>query len=416
MKRILVSAIACILLALPSMAQEETYRPTQNWFPADATAAGSFERFEGVKDAPTPRTVAEAVAALPALPTVEQLCTSQAKEAAIRSTYQPYYMAIEQALMLVEKDHAAIQARMDAVNKKQAQRNQQAVQQYQSNVNAGLMPSQQEMMALYMSGEINENMSDEQMMDVMAGKFAEKWGISKQEYLKIIGMAQSNPKQAEAYMKSNHPQLYNRLYAANSGYSTQDDKEDPRDARFHEINDELDALQEQLSAANNSYGSTDVRIVDQLNAEWLKSDESHQIDAIETALWERVEKWESTLQLNEYGYADVPFPAWWTAERKKENALIDKWNSRAAVRWLKMAQDGEKQIKGIYEKIAALETENEQLGKQGDTENILYLMNKLRFCTFMGQLLLLTRPFNDALLFPCIDRLEETQVYHVGKG
>ena len=72
-------------------------------------------------------------------------------------------------------------------------------------------------------------------------------------------------------------------------------------------------------------------------------------------------------------------------------------------------------MKGVYQKIAALETENEELGKQGG-ENMLYLMNKQRLCTMYGELLQLIKPYTEALGFPCIEHVEETGSALFGKG
>ena len=186
-------ALAAVVLAMPSMAQEEG-RWSQDRVASDLSYT-TPPNFEGVTPARVPQTVSEAVKALPAVPTVDQIITPEAKEKAIRATHQPYSMALEQMSLRLMKEDEGLRRRQDAIRMKQAQQGQHAMQQYQSNVNAGLMPSQQEMMALYMSGEINERMSEAQMMDVMAGKFAAKWGVSKEEYLKIINLAQKNEKQ-----------------------------------------------------------------------------------------------------------------------------------------------------------------------------------------------------------------------------
>lgn len=418
MKRILF--IACVgLLAMP-MAAQDIYRPSDGML-----GDGTYERSENIRSARVPQTIAEAVAALPALPTVEQISSASAKQAYDASTYSPYKMAIEQVQLVQLRNDGALRARVDKAGAKQRQQNARTMQQYNSNVNAGLMPSQEEMMQLYMSGAITEDMSDEQMMDVMAAKNAQKWGISKQEYIKIINMSQTNPKQAEAYLKASHPQLYQRLYAANAGYDAREVADDPRDARFAAIGEELVSLQEQMMNAINKYGNgvnyanpgvcgrAIDRLMDDLRAEWPKSAEAKQIDAIETQLWKRVEEWERTLNVYD---GEVTYPAWWTAERKKENALIDQWNRRTAQRWLAAAADEEKELKGIMAQIGKLETENEQLGQQGDTENMIYLQNKLRLNTLYGQLLWLTIPMQDALNFPCIEHVEETGTASLGKG
>ena len=406
------------------MAQEE-YRYTQDWMAKDKSYTTVYFNYENISAGPAHKTINSAVAALPDIPKVEDVWSEADKERAVRSVYQPYKMSIEQTMLLAENRDATIRARMSSAHQKQAQRGQQAMQQYQSNVNAGLMPSQQEMMELYMSGAIKDNMSEAQMMDVMAGKFAAKWGVSKEEYLKIIGMAQSNPKQAEAYLKSNHPDLYKRLYAANAGYDTHEVADDPRDKRFGEIMEELNSLMQQLQGVVKEYGTFEMRngsalqgnydvLHDQLAAEWSKSAEAAQIDAIEEALQKRVESWYTTLKYDTF--ADVPYPGWWTEERKKENALIDQWNRRSAEKWLAIAAKYQDRYKTIFKQVGALELENEQLNEQGAQDNILYLENLHQINVMYGMLVQLVMPMQDAFSFPCIEHVETSGSAHLGKG
>ena len=409
MKHIFSILLVSALMAMPLAAQDE-YRPSEGMI-----GDGSYELSEAIQPIPTPMTIAQAVAALPALPTVEQICSAQVKSAYAQSNLAPYKAAIGQVMLIGTSQSQSLMMRIQAAQAKNAQRGQRAMQQYNSNVNAGLMPSQQEMMELYMSGAITENMSEAQMMDVMAAKFAQKWGVSKDDYIKIMNLAQRDEKQAAAYLKSNHPQLYQRLYAANVAYGDENVlAEDTRDTRFAEIAEELRSLLEQVmqSVGDNSsdaYG----QLADNMREEWKTCAEAKQIDAIETKLWERVQEWESTL--NVYG-GEVTYPAWWTEERKKENAQIDKWNRRNAEKWLKIATEEDKALRTMFEKIGALETENEELGQQGDTENMIYLMNKQQLITFYGMLQQLFIPIERALMFPCVEHQEETGSAILGKG
>lgn len=364
----------------------------------------------------TPKSVAEIVAAMPAVPTVEQIYSVENKEKADNTIYAPFTQALQAGLLLNEQEARNIDRRIQAAGQKQKQANSQSMEQYNANVNAGLMPSQEEMMQLYMSGEIKENMSDAQIMDVMAGKFAGKWGVSKQEYLKIISMAQSNPKGCEAYLKANHPQLYQRLYAANAQYGNSNVREeDPREPALGRIGDDLTQAQENLTNAINNYAGNVYRVgkaqgtdFDQLRTQmendWENSAENKQIAAIEEALQNRIDQWYGTVTIK----GDVQFPAWYTTERKKENALIDQWNRRWATKWQKIAQEGDQAIRPIYQRVAALETENEQLGRQGDSENFLYLMNKKLLSALFAYAFQVYQPANDALAFPAQEHVEET--------
>lgn len=413
MKKILFTALAGIVFAMPLMAQEEeVWRYTQGWI---TNLYFGYVELENVKAAPTPKTMLEAVDRMPAFPTVEQIYTVEAKEKAARTIYQPYEKALFAAWDKNGEVSHDVDRRIKVAGEKQQKSNQKAKAQYQSNVNAGLMPSQEEMMQMMMSGEINPNWSEEKIMDAMAGKFAAKWGVSKQEYLKIINMAQSNPKGAEAYIKSNHPSLYNRLYAANAPYGNENvHADDPRKPEFDRINDELLKAQDDLQEARVAYGdnlqysqthSKYMKIYEQMEKEWDNSPEAKQIEAIEAALQKRIEEWSLTLK-NVKG--DVPYPAWFTTERQKENTLIDQWNKRWATKWIKVAEDGDKAYRPIFRRIAELGMENDKIGQQGDTEEMIYLTNKKLVCTLYGQMMSLYVPIRDAMAFPAIEHVATT--------
>jgi len=403
-----------MMLALPMMAQneEEVWSYTHGWIPSWYSTSINLDN---IKAAPTPKTLLEAVDRMPAFPTVEQIYTVEAKEKALRDIYQPYEKALFAAWDKNGEVSRDVDRRIKVAGEKQQKVGQKAMAQYQSNVNAGLMPSQEEMMQMMMSGEINPNWPEEKIMDAMAGKFAAKWGVSKQEYLKIMNMAQKNPKGTEAYLKSNHPDLYKRLYAANTPYGNENvNADDPRKPEFDRINDGLLKAQDDLQAAREAYGddltsyngtSKYGKLLEQMEKEWDNSPEAKQIEAIEKALRERIDAWSLTLT-NVQG--DVPYPAWFTTERKKENALIDQWNRRWAIKWLKVAEDGDKAYRPIFRRIAELGAENDRIGEQGDTEEMIYLTNKKFVCTLYGQMMSLYMPIQDALSFPAIGHVETT--------
>lgn len=411
MKKLIL--MAAIMLTMPLMAQEEeVWHYTQGWIPSWYSTSINLD---DIKAAPTPKTMLEAVDRMPAFPTVEQIYTVEAKEKAARTIYQPYEKALFAAWDKNGEVSRDVDRRIKVAGEKQQKVGQKAMAQYQSNVNAGLMPSQEEMMDMMMSGEINPNWSEDKIMDAMAGKFAAKWGISKQEYIKIINMAQSNPKGTEAYLKSNHPDLYKRLYAANAPYGNENvHADDPRKPEFDRINDGLLKAQDDLQEARVAYGdnlqysqthSKYMKIYEQMEKEWDNSPEAKQIETIEAALQKRIEEWSLTLK-NVKG--DVPYPAWFTTERQKENTLIDQWNRRWATKWIKVAEDGDKAYRPIFRRIAELGMENDKIGQQGDTEEMIYLTNKKLVCTLYGQMMSLYVPIRDAMAFPAIEHVATT--------
>ena len=361
------------------------------------------------------RSVADAMHRLPEMPTVEQLTNSQAKDQyAVKLT--TFNLALEQTTF-VEQEFANLNMQMEKVRQKQAKRGQAAMKQYNKNVEAGLMPSQQEMMQILMSSGINlEKASDQQIMDIVADNISKKWGISKDEYLKIINMAQRNPKQTEVYLKANHPDLYQRLYDANADSEIKEESNDPRDERFAQIGEELQGLQEQLMRAESRYMSSRDQMLETISESWENSEEAKQVDKIEHDLWQRIDQWISKLNYSAQDGNGVAYPGWWTDGRKKENALIDTWNSREAQSLLEKTNAYQQELKDIFNKIADLETENEQLSKNGGTDNMIYLMNKQSTLNLRNQLIQLLVPYRDALSFPAIDHQEENGSAHLGKG
>ena len=146
----------------------------------------------------------------------------------------------------------------------------------------------------------------------------------------------------------------------------------------------------------------------------MASEEYKQVNEIENALQKRVEQWTRTLSYDVF--ADVDYPAWWTAERKRENQLIDQWNRKHASQWLAVANEQQKKMKELFGRLAQLEAENEKLGSQGTDDNMLYLMNKQQILSNIGIAQHLLTPYQDALLFPCVQRVEEKGSIHMGKG
>lgn len=359
------------------------------------------------------RSIADALKRLPAMPDVEQLSSQSFKEQYESRFITPYDAALEQGALSAMSESIELTSRIERARQKQTQRNKQTMQVYDRNVSAGLMPSQQEMMQIIMSSGIDlEKASEQQIMDVVAGTISKKWGISKEEYLKIINMAQRNPKQTETYLQTNHPDLYKRLYAANYGCQMPA-ADDSNNERYGQIYEELQKQLERLTTAMNNYRHP-ADIYDPENNLWENSAEGQQVRTLDNALFQRIEQWESGLKgdIN----ADVPFPSWFTEERKKQNALIDRFNRREAQHWLDVTTAYLAELKSVFEQVVTLEAENEQLGAQGDADNAMYLMNKQQILMFRNELPLLLVPYKDALTFPAADRLEESGTTNLGKG
>lgn len=69
-------------------------------------------------------TIADAMRSLPVMPTVDQIITPEAKQAADKSVYAPYKQAVEQYMLTIDKENIELNVRMERARTKQVQRNQ----------------------------------------------------------------------------------------------------------------------------------------------------------------------------------------------------------------------------------------------------------------------------------------------------
>jgi hypothetical protein len=388
MKKVLFTVLAGMVLAMPGMAQEFDHQ-------IEALITGGGYELEENIPAMKINSFADLINKRPAMPTANDLITPEAKTAYARKGSAAYYLgALNFRSTLLEKQQE-LNSKTLELGKKQQKSNQKAMAQYNANVNAGLMPSQQEMMQLYMSGEINEKMSEAQMMDVMAGKFAAKWGISKQEYIKIINMAQTNPKGTEAYLKSNHPSLYNRLYAANAQFGNENvNAGDPHENEYGALGEQLSALaNEAFDFRNNNMdmvkhvqhnahiNSADLMhmgvgaalglptneledLYAQIIDGWPTSAECKRAIQMEDQLAARLDNWDCCKNAKEG--QTICYPSWWIEGRKSENALIDAYNRKQAERWLAEVKAYDVKMTAMMKRLIELDNQLEQIRNGGE--------------------------------------------------
>ena len=429
MKKVLFTVLAGIVLAMPGMAQEFDHQ-------IEALITGGGYELEESIPATKINSFADLINKRPAMPTANDLITPEAKTAYARKGSAAYYLgALNFRSTLLEKQQE-LNSKTLELGKKQQKSNQKAMAQYNANVNAGLMPSQQEMMQLYMSGEINEKMSEAQMMDVMAGKFAAKWGISKQEYIKIINMAQSNPKGTEAYLKSNHPSLYNRLYAANAQFGNENvNAGDPHENEYGALGEQLSALANEAfefkndnmdmmkhvqfqahsngmlndaSFAAHSVGLPTNKLEDlfaQIIDGWHTSAECKRAIQIEDPLAERLNNWDCCKNAKEG--QTICYPSWWIEGRKSENALIDAYNRKQAEKWLAEVKAYDVQVTALMKRLIALDNQLEQIRNGGEVTGA-YAMAKSQAYIAATHLYDFNFILEVALQFPHVAHQEES--------
>ncbi len=377
--------------------------------------------------------LAEAISQRPALPTVADLMSEEAKAA-----YAKKALAYEQAAQRfhAEQQIALQRLQSDIIrlgnDKRQQQaRQQQAMQQASAK---GLMPSQEELMQAVMSSGLNlETATEEQMMNVVADMYAKKWNISQADARTFMAMAMTQPQKAEAFLKQKYPELYQKLSKDMPGADQFMDL-DADENTYGQLGDALMALSEEargVKEANmdmskhvmnnqiaNSIEDYSITLpglptneMEQLYSQiikgWATSAECAEANRLENALITRLEEWMRTVDTKN---GAVPYPQWWVAERKKINAQIDAWNKRQAEAWLAAMAKYDTQLQGLAQRLVELDNQLETV-RGGKPMNVAYCMAKMQVHTARTNMYDYLFNCSAALNFPHVSRLPEQGSY-----
>ncbi|MBQ7663954.1 MAG: hypothetical protein IJS43_01880 [Bacteroidaceae bacterium] len=422
MKRILFMALAGMLLALPVIAQEWEHEIMSH-------ATTDYEVPENIAPMKI-NTLADMINKRPALPTVADLMSPEAKAAYARKGALAYEAAIEPFRLKLQGEQMALQ---NTMREAQAKRQQQYAQQRNYTEQAskqGLMLSQEETMQVIMSSGLNlETATEEQMMNVLADAYAKKWNISQADARTFMGMAMSNPKQAEAFLKQKYPALYSKL-EANAPKAKDYVMEDPNEDAYGKLQDQLMNLSEEARNLKESsmemskhtsnvmranglpgdynFGLAPTNKLEGLFIEtiagWAKSSECKQAIQIENGLNDRLDNWEYWKGAKEG--QTICHPAWWIDGRKQENALFDTYTKRTAEQWIAAAHEYDAKLQSVANRMLALDAQLEQL-RGGKEETLAYCMAKLQVFTVEMYLVDYYRMASTYLTSPCISHQEE---------
>lgn len=422
MKRTLFLVLAGIILAIPVTAQEWEHEIMSH-------ATSGYEVPEGIVPMKI-STMADMINKRPALPTVADLMSPEAKAAYARKGALAYEAAIQPFRLNFQGEQMALQNKMREL---QSQRQQQYAQQRNYTEQAskqGLMLSQEETMQVIMSSGLNlETATEEQMMNVLADAYAKKWNISQADARTFMGMAVKNPKQAEAFLKQKYPALYSKL-EANAPKAKDYVIDDPNEDAYGKLQDQLMNLSEEIRnleessmemskhtsntmRANGlpgdySLGLATTNKLENLFIEaiagWPKSAECTQAIQIENGLNDRLDNWEYWKGAKEG--QTICRPAWWIDGRKQENALFDAYTKRTAEQWIAAAHEYDAQLQSVANRLLALDAQLEQL-RGGKEETLAYCMAKLQVFTVEMYLFDYYRMASTYLDSPCIYHQEE---------
>ena len=422
MKKMFFMALAGIVLAMPTMAEEFEHEIMSH-------ATTEYERPENVAPMKI-NTLADAINKRPALPTIADLMSPAAKTAYAKKGALAYEAGTDNFRLSFLNNRTALQNKLREL---QAKRQQQVGKQqaYVQQASAqGLMLSQQEMMQVVMSSGLDlEHATEEQMMNVVADAYAKKWGISQADARTFMALANSNPKKAEAFLQQKYPDLYNRLSAA-APKGNEVFQQDPNEDAYGKLQDQLMDLAEEARnlkesnmdgakhvnntmranglPGNYSLGLAPTNKLEELVIEsiggWPKSAECKQAIQIENGLDARLENWEYWKGAKEG--QTICRPSWWIEGRKQENTLCDAYTKRNAEKWLAAAKEYDSKLQSIAKRLLELDAQLEQL-RGGKEETLAYCMAKLNIYTVEAYLFDYYRMADTYLSCPCIERQEE---------
>ena len=422
MKHTLFMALAGIVLAMPVTAQEWEHEIMSH-------ATSDYEVPENVVPMKI-NTMADMINKRPALPTVVDLMSPEAKAAYARKGALAYEAAIQPFRLNFQGEQMALQNKMREL---QSQRQQQYAQQRNYTEQAskqGLMLSQEETMQVIMSSGLNlETATEEQMMNVLADAYAKKWNISQADARTFMKMAASDPQKAAAFLKQKYPALYSKL-EANAPKAKDYVMDDPDEDAYGKLQDQLMNLSEEArnlkessmditEHTNNtmranglpgdySLGLAPTNKLENLFIEaiagWQTSTECTKAIQIENGLNDRLDNWEYWNGAKEG--QTICRPAWWIDGRKQENALFDAYTKRTAEQWIAAAHEYDAQMQSVANRLLALDAQLEQL-RGGKEETLAYCMAKLQVFTVEMYLFDYYRMASTYLASPCIYHQEE---------
>ena len=422
MKRTLFMALAGIVLAMPIAAEEWEHEIMSH-------ATTDYEKPENVAPMRI-NTLADAINKRPALPTVADLMSPEAKAAYARKGALAYEAAIEPFRLAYQGEQMRLQNKMHELNAKRKQQYGQQREYMEQASKQGLMLSQEETMQVIMSSGLNlETATEEQMMNVLADAYAKKWNISQADARTFMGMAISNPKQAETFLKQKYPALYNKL-EANAPKAKDYVMDDPNEDAFGKLQDQLMDLSEEarllkessmemskhtsnVMRANGLPGDYNLGLAPTNKLEglfietiagWAKSSECTKAIQIENGLDSRLENWQYWQGAKEG--QTICRPAWWVDGRKQENALFDAYTKRTAEQWIAAAHEYDAKLQSIANRMLALDAQLEQL-RGGKEETLAYCMAKLQVFTVEMYLFDYYHMASTYLTCPCIKHQEE---------
>lgn len=284
------------------------------------------------------KTYAEAIAAMPAIPDASELVTESSR-AAYRAKLENYQGAVENMRL----------AYLDAVGRISAM-GMKASGTATASTEAQLAQRQ----------AINEALMK----------------LSKEELDKLEKMDED---EILEYLQKNHPDILAALAkgtgsaSGDTGLKINEAKADAYDTVLTRLMD----FQEEVSAHmfsnmfNDPMQNDFARLRKEILASWKTSAEYAQINRMEAELVRKMNEYDKDNRGKSQDY-----PSFWSAERRKQNEVIDQWNRKQTEKWLNKIAEWQQKYKAEAEKLTALDSRLEEI-RGNDEEDFMYLKAKM---------------------------------------
>lgn len=151
---------------------------------------------------------------------------------------------------------------------------------------------------------------------------------------------------------------------------------------------------------------------DEIKASWKDSDSYRNVYEIEKDIDKRALDYFHSSPEYSNG-VDIDYPPFWVEGRKKENTIINDFNTANAVRWVKVLQSELDKYLPLLDELAKLDSEIDAMyPDRQSTDNLIYKNNLGQ--AFMGVSSLIDPILEKAYAMPCVGAVAESDVMAMG--
>lgn len=274
---------------------------------------------------------AEALAALPALPTVKQI------------VYEGEEGPVPEAFVNYALGYYEFYQRHLRENEERAMRSADYIRTHRTSGTVSLQKdlpataafTDKMMEAIVKSGLDIQKASEAELTRVVSRFMSKEFGVPEAEMAKLIQQAQKDPEAAMAYLAKHYPEAARKMgVLASETAKVRKNQDDGTLDKYADLMEEVGSLSsdEELMAASQraaKVGGELEAYANELLQQWPKSEAFARVEAMEKELNQKLNAYMETSGTN---YNDEA-PDFWVEGRKAQNAVIDAYNEQMAQQW-----------------------------------------------------------------------------------